>query len=55
MEVSSIVGKFQKEMEMLKEQLSEARQKNDDFEQNKVAMTENLKKAFLRGVCSMNM
>ena len=55
MEVSSIVGKFQKEMEMLKQQLSESRRKNDEFEKSKVMMTENLKKAFLRGMCSMNL
>ena len=40
---------------MLKERLSEATRKNEEFENNKFMMQENLKKAFLRGVCAMNM
>ncbi len=55
MEVNQIVGRFQKEMEMLKEKLNEANRKNQEFQNNKMIMQQNLKKAFLRGVCAMNM
>lgn len=54
-EVSEIVGRFQKEMDLLKERLAEANRKNEQYESNKVMIQQNLKKAFLRGVCAMNM
>ncbi len=40
---------------MLKEQLNSAVRKNQEFENNKLTVQENLKKAFLRGMCAMNM
>lgn len=40
---------------MLKERLEDATKKNEEYENNKFIMQENLKKAFLRGVCAMNM
>ncbi len=49
------MGKFQKEMQMLKEQLSEALQKNEEYEAKKYTLQDNLRKAFLRGVTAMNM
>ena len=54
-EVNDIVGRFQKQMEMLKQKLAEANHKNEEYENNKHIMQQNLKKAFLRGVCAMNM
>jgi hypothetical protein len=42
-------------METLKEQLNNALRKNQEYENNKIAVQENLKKAFLRGMCAMNM
>ena len=42
-------------METLREKLAEATRKNDEYENNKSLIQENLKKAFLRGISSMNM
>jgi centrosomal protein POC5 len=42
-------------MEMVKLKLGEAMRKNEEYENNKYQLQENLKKAFLRGVCAMNM
>ena len=39
----------------MKERLEESTRKNSDYENNKHLLQENLKKAFLRGVCAMNM
>ncbi len=55
MEVADVVGRFQKEMEMLREKLAEATRKNEEYENSKSLIQENLKKAFLRGISSMNM
>ena len=54
-EVDEIVGRYQKEMEMLREKLAEATKKNEEYEGSKHLIQENLKKAFLRGISSMNM
>lgn len=42
-------------MELLKQRLAEATRKNEEFENNKLLMQENLKRALLRGLCAMNM
>lgn len=42
-------------MDMLRSRLEEATRKNEDYENNKILIQENLKKAFLRGVTAMNM
>ena len=53
--MKDIVNRLNKEMETLKEQLNNALRKNQEYENNKIAVQENLKKAFLRGMCAMNM
>ena len=40
---------------MLRQQLNTAVLKNQEYENNKLLVQENLKKAFLRGMCAMNM
>ena len=55
MQVNDIVTKFQKEIEMLREKLSEATRQNEEHENNKHMVQENLKKAFLKGISTMNM
>jgi hypothetical protein len=42
-------------MEMLREQLNEANSKNEEYENNKHMLQDNLKKAFLRGMSAMNL
>lgn len=42
-------------MDMLRERLAEATRKNEDYENNKHLVQENLKKAFMRGMCAINM
>lgn len=39
---------------MLREKLADVNAKNDDYERNKNQLQDNLKKAFMRGVCAMN-
>ena len=53
--MAEIVSRYQKEMEGLREKLAEATRKNEEYENSKQLIQENLKKAFLRGISSMNM
>lgn len=39
---------------MLREKLGEATMKIEDYERNKHQLQDNLKKAFMKGVCAMN-
>ena len=45
---------YNKEIEMLRTRLSEAERKIAVEEEEKISIQENLKKAFMRGVCAMN-
>lgn len=53
-EKSEISMHFNKEIEMLRTRLVEADRRITSEEEEKVAIQENLKKAFMRGVCAMN-
>ena len=53
--MSSISAQYSKEIETLRYQLSEARKDIESNERNKIMAQENLKKAFMKGVCAMNM
>ena len=53
-EVTLICTQYNKEIEMLREALNEANSQLDRENKNKVMMQENLKKAFMKGVCTMN-
>jgi centrosomal protein POC5 len=50
----SLAMHFNKEIEMLRKRLEDAENKIHNEEEAKVAIQENLKKAFMRGVCAMN-
>lgn len=50
-----ISGQFSKEIEQLKTQLSEANTQVEKDAATKQMMQDNLKKAFMKGVCAMNM
>ena len=39
---------------MLREKFVEATARNDEYERNKNQLQENLKRAFMKGVCAMN-
>ena len=53
-EKASIAMHFNKEIEMLRNRLEDAERKVQSEEDAKLAIQENLKKAFMRGVCAMN-
>lgn len=53
-EKAEIAMHFNKEIEMLNRRLAEAEKKIEFEEESKTAIQENLKKAFMRGVCAMN-
>ncbi|KAL4508125.1 hypothetical protein ABPG72_021498 [Tetrahymena utriculariae] len=53
-EVDEITNRFNKEMALLKEQLQETQQQLNSILYTKEQMSENLKKAFMRGVCALN-
>lgn len=52
--MNEIANRYQKEMQMLREKLAEATLRNEEHERNKQAMQDNLKKAFMKGICAMN-
>ena len=54
MELQGISAQYNKEIEQLRNRLSEATEVVDKETRNKMAMQENLKKAFMRGVCALN-
>ena len=53
-EKSEISMHYNKEIEMLRARLAEAERKITTEEEEKIMIQENLKKAFMRGVCAMN-
>jgi len=50
-----ISAQYSKEIDTLRQQLSEANNTNDTHERTRMMTQENLKKAFMKGVCAMNM
>lgn len=53
-ELEQVSNKYQKQIQTLRERLSEATLRIDDYERNKHQLQDNLKKAFMKGVCAMN-
>lgn len=54
-EMSSISAQYSKEIDSLRHQLNEAKNTIEVHEKTKMMTQENLKKAFMKGVCAMNM
>lgn len=54
-EMSIISAQYSKEIDTLRKQLNESRDAVEAYERTKIMMQENLKKAFMKGVCTMNM
>jgi len=53
-EIQGICAQYNKEIELLRERLSEANGVIEKENRNKAQMQEGLKKAFMRGVCALN-
>ena len=53
-ELQHICAQYNKEIESLRDKLNEAQTIVDQENRNKQSMQENLKKAFMRGVCALN-
>lgn len=53
-ELQHICAQYSKEIESLRQKLEEANTVVDQENRNKAMMQENLKKAFMRGVCALN-
>lgn len=53
-ELAELSAKYNKEIELLSNRLNEALRELDAAERNKIDMQDNLKKAFMRGVCALN-
>jgi len=53
-ELQHICAQYSKEIESLRQKLDEANHIVDQENRNKAMMQENLKKAFMRGVCALN-
>jgi hypothetical protein len=53
-ELAELSAKYNKEIELLSNRLNEALRELDAAERNKLDMQDNLKKAFMRGVCALN-
>lgn len=54
LELQHICSQYNKEIESLRERLNEAQAIVDNEQRHKTMMQENLKKAFMRGVCALN-
>lgn len=54
LELQHICAQYNKEIESLREKLNEASIIVEGEQKNKVMMQENLKRAFMRGVCALN-
>lgn len=54
MEVQNISASYSKEIEMLRKKLDEANRTVERNNMQKANMQDNLKKAFMRGVCALN-
>jgi centrosomal protein POC5 len=53
-ELSELAAKYNKEIDLLSSKLNEANKLVEESNRNKADMQENLKKAFMRGVCALN-
>ncbi|CAD8104804.1 unnamed protein product [Paramecium sonneborni] len=53
-DVDLLMAKFQKEQQLLEQKLFEATSQLDEANKIKLSMQENLKRAFMRGVCALN-
>lgn len=53
-ELGELAAKYNKEIDMLNTRLNEALRSLEEADRNKVDIQENLKKAFMRGVCALN-
>ncbi|CAD8203362.1 unnamed protein product [Paramecium octaurelia] len=53
-DVDLLMAKFQKEQQLLEQKLLEATSQLDEANKIKLSMQENLKRAFMRGVCALN-
>jgi len=53
-ELSELAAKYNKEIDMLTKRLEETQFQLDEASANTADMQENLKKAFMRGVCALN-
>jgi hypothetical protein len=53
-ELSELAAKYNKEIDMLTRRLDETQRSLDDANRTTFDMQENLKKAFMRGVCALN-
>ncbi|CAD8197894.1 unnamed protein product [Paramecium pentaurelia] len=53
-DVDLLMAKFQKEQQLLEQKLQEATFQLDEANKIKLSMQENLKRAFMRGVCALN-
>jgi len=53
-ELADLAAKYNKEIDILTSRLNEALRSLDEAEKNKQDIQENLKKAFMRGVCALN-
>ena len=54
LELQHICAQYNKEIESLRDKLNEANSIVESEQRNKAMMQENLKKAFLKGVCALN-
>lgn len=54
-EMNIISAQYSKEIDTLRRQLTEARDSIDAYERTRMMTQESLKKAFMKGVCAMNM
>jgi hypothetical protein len=53
-ELSELAAKYNKEIDILTKRLEETQRALDEANRNTFEMQENLKKAFMRGVCALN-
>ena len=53
-ELNEVTDRYQKEIQLLRERLTDSTARIEDYERNKSQLQDNLKKAFMKGVCAMN-
>lgn len=53
-ELSDLAAKYNKEIDLLSQKLAEANEQLEIANKHKIDMQDNLKKAFMRGVCALN-
>lgn len=54
LELQHICAQYNKEIESLRDKLNDANSYVENEQRNKMLIQENLKKAFMRGVCALN-